>query len=226
MATKLNVVHLGQEAFLLSAQGEVVRTMVARIWKDGCYSFLNGSGNFHPHWFTFEEAVSAADDYLQRRSAKLREELRTLARRRKVLATESYMQSVASSPQRVVDMRDIGNRFHTKSLKKVRVPEAYYNPGTVVYVAITPGTEHYQEVYRPHPYFVLETKVTGVCFTPDGKAHYTLSTPFEVTEFFPSLVEATSKLRALSGMEMENGAHLVTAKEEESELAKIEDIPF
>ena len=225
MATKLNVVHLGQEVFLLSAQGEVIRTMVALIWKDG-YSFLNGSGSFNAHWFSFNEALSAADDHLQRRSARLRKELRSLAHRRKALVTGEYRESVASTPQRVVDPRDIENRFRTKKLKKVCVPEAYYSPGKIVYVAITPASRHHQDVYRPYPYFVLETKVTSVCFTPDGKAHYTFSTPFGVIEFFPSLEGAATKLRILSGLEMENDVPFVSAEKEESELAEIDDIPF
>ncbi|MEK7086268.1 MAG: hypothetical protein AAB951_00595, partial [Patescibacteria group bacterium] len=50
------IVRIGQKAFVLSHDGEVIRTMVARLEEDG-YQFLDGSSHHRPHWFAFKNAV-------------------------------------------------------------------------------------------------------------------------------------------------------------------------
>lgn len=60
------VVRIGQKAFVLSPNGEVVRTVVAKLEGEG-YQFLNGDSNHHSHWFFFKEAVAAASAGRSRR---------------------------------------------------------------------------------------------------------------------------------------------------------------
>lgn len=229
-------VHLGQEAFVLSPDGEVVRTMIAKLEEEG-YRLLNGDGNRHPHWLSFRDAVLAASDRISAQRIKLREELRALAKKRRTLKTQKYRDGVMSTPYRVVDLRHettLASRFwfelprRARKLKKIYIPETCLLPGRVVYVVITPMTRSgSEEVYRPYKHFVLETKVTSVCFSPDGSVDYTFSTPFIVQEFFLSRKEATTKIENLLELATKGSVPFVSSKQEKGEIAKLpDDIPF
>jgi len=229
------VVRIGQEAFVLSPDGEgVVCTMVAKI--DGnCYRFLNGSdGRRCPHWFSFKEAIAEASARISARQVALRKELRALARKRRTLETRDYEDDVRNAPYRVVDLRDTASLDSARlrrprNLKKVRVPKVYLAPGYVVYAIITPMThsEPGWEVYRPHKHFVLETEVRSVCFSPDGRAHYAFSTHFIVEEFSLSREEAEVRLQSFSEPGTKESVPFVSSEQEKKVLADLDaDIPF
>lgn len=234
--TARRVVRLGQEAFVLSHDGEVVRTMVAKFEGNG-YRLLNGDDGCRPHRFSFEEAVSAASDRISARQTVLRKELRMLTRKRRALETQDYRDCVMNAPYRVVDLRDTETLDfmrprRPRKLKNIQVPKTYLMPGHMAYAVITPMTRPKFEgmkVYRPHRHFVLETEVRSVCFSPDGQVHYTFATPFVVEEFFLTRDEAIEKFRTYSEW-AENGlVHCVTSeqeKEENKKLSEDDDIPF
>jgi len=226
------VVSIGQQTFVLAPDGEVARTMVARL-EEGGYQLLNGDDDRRPHWFSFKDAVAAASDRIGVRQTALRKALRALSQKRRALETKNYRDSVMNAPYRVIDLRDtmdlIFGRRRTRKLKKVHVPETYLMPGSVVYAIITPMTRSSElGLYRPHNHFVLETEVKSVCFSPDGKVHYTFSTPFVVEEFFPSRGEATTKLRSLLEPGSPHPVPFVSSKQEKEENKKLldDDIPF
>lgn len=231
MSDTIKTATLGQIAFVLSPDGAVVRTMVARIDKDN-YQFLNGDDSRRPHWFNVYDAVAAAGARIRDRQTALRKELRTLAQKRRALETQEYRIEVMSAPYRAVDLRDTMILYHARprrprKLKKVLVPKTYHRPGQVVYAIITPATRSEMETYRPHGHFVLETEVRSVCFSPDGQAHYTFSTPLLPEEFFPLREEATARLQSFSEPGTKEPVPFVSSQKEKEELEKlVEDIPF
>lgn len=236
MVSETRIVHLGQAAFVLSPDGEVVRTMVGELDEKG-YRLLNGYNERSPHWFSFQDAVAAANNRISVRQTALRKELRVLARKCRELETQNYRDCVMNaSSYRVVDLRDEttilhGRRSRPRELKTVLVPDEYQIPGSMVYTIITPRTHSKFDaaVYRPYKHFILETKVTSVCFSPDGKAHHTFSTPFVVEEFFLYRKDAIAKLESFSEPGTRESAPFVSHKQEKAELKLLElddDIPF
>lgn len=223
------VVRLGQEAFVLSPDGEVVRTMVAKLEREG-YQFLDGSSYHRPHWFSFQVAASIASERIETRETVLRKELRALARKRRMFEAQDYRDSIMNAPYRVVDLRDPLTFVvlrRTRKLKKVVIPKTYLRPGHMAYVVITPMTRSGSEAYRPYNHFVLETEVTSVCFSPGGQAHYTFSTPFIVEESFPSREAATARLESFSEPGTKEPVPFVSNEREKEEIAKLpDDIPF
>lgn len=225
-------VRLGQEVFVLSSTGEVVRTMIAEIRLGemrikSSYTLLNGGNSFQPHWFTYEEALHAAQDWIKVRAVILRQQLAVDRKKFKRLATDEAREKVMTTPYRVVNFNshDEGSR-RTRSLKKVVIPDKYPEPGTVVYVLITPKIKPLQFEYRPFPYFVLETVVTRVSFSPDGKVQLSFKTPFSVDEYFLSRKEAISALKNYPEVGKVERTHFVSSAREKAEIDKIEDIPF
>lgn len=226
------VVRIGQKAFVLSHDGEVVRTMVAGLDENG-YWFLDGSSNRRPHWFAFKDAVTATSARISVRQTALRKTLRALAHKRFVLETEDYQDGVMNEPYKVAELRDLmaysfARPCRSRKLKKIRVPETYLVPGHMVYVIITSMTRSELAAYRPYKQFILETAVKSVCFSPDGQAHYAFSTPFIVEEFFLSRTEAGTELqKSFSEPGTKDFVYFVSSKQEREELDKIpDDIPF
>jgi hypothetical protein len=226
------VIRIGQEVFVLSHDGEVIRTMVAGLDEKG-YRFLDGSSHRRPHWFTFKDAVVAASDRINARQTALRKALRTLALKRRALETQEYQDGVMREPYKVVDLQAMmtyAQSRRSRKLKKIRVPETHLALGHMVYVIITPMThsESREYAYRPHKHFVLETAVKSVCFSPDGQVHYTFSTPYVVDKFFLSRTEAGTGLqKSFSEPGTKDFVYFVSSKQEREELDKIpDDIPF
>ena len=224
---KAKTVRLGQEAFvMLTTGGKVERTMVGALEGDG-YLFLNGLHSSRTHWFDFDNALSAAEEGVKKREAALRAELKALGRWRNYLLSPKYRADVFSPPYKVADLEPFENRKRTRYLKNVKVPEGYVCPGCRVYAIITPRTQtRWENVYRPHPHFVLETEVRTVYFSPDGVAHYMFATPFEVTEFFPSKDEAIKRLSNFSESDVLKDVPCVSHEEEKQKLQELDDIPF
>lgn len=219
------VIRIGQEAFLLSPDEEVIHTMVAGL-NENSYWFLDGSSNRRQHWFTFKDAVAAISARINAQQTALRKRLRTLK-------TQDYQDSVMNEPYKVVDlqaMMTFARSRRSRKLKKIQIPEMYLVPGDVVYAIITPTTlsESREYTYRPHKHFVLETAVKSVCFSPDGQVHYTFSTPFVVDKFFLSRTEAGTELQKIfSEPGTKDFVYFVSSKQEREELDKIpDDIPF
>ena len=223
------IVRIGQKAFVLSHDGEVIRTMVARLEEDG-YQFLDGSSHHRPHWFAFKNAVAEASARIDARQTALRKSLRALAHKRRALETKTYQDGVMNEPYKVVNLRDpmtLVFMCRSRKLKKIRVPEAYLSPGHTAYVVITPMTRFNSDVYQPHKHFVLGTKVMSVCFSPDGQAHYTFSTPFVVEKFFLSRKEAVAELQSFSEPGTKDPVHFVSSRREKEEIDKMPDnLPF
>ena len=240
MQTK-DKVKLGQEVFVLSATGEVERTMIAEIRTgdkynhfEPRYTLLNGYGG--PYWFKYREALSAAEDLMSERAAALRKQLAALRNRIRHQSTDEAKQAVAAAPYKVVNLlsdypgHEHMSRRSTRKLKKISVPDTYLEPGTMVYLVVTPQVElRYgptEFFYRPSSHFVLETMVTRVCFSPDGKVHLAFATPFRVDEYFATRKEATSKLKSYSEPGIAEPINFVSYKKEREEIAKIPDVPF
>lgn len=225
--TNTNKVVLGQEFFVLSSEGEVVRTMVGELSERG-YQFLNGKYSDDPHWSDYIEAIDAAKAHLDKRRAKLRAEMQRLANKRKVLYRESYLNGVMRSPYKVLDLpgQYSGVRRRVRKLKRVIVPiETYIQPGCLMFVVITPGVGPKNDVYRPYEHFVLEVKVSSVCFSPGGKVHYNFSTSFEVKTAFETREAAETSLAGVHRIEKEQ-VPFVSYEEMRVEMEKIDDIPF
>lgn len=213
-------IKLGQEVFVLNADGDVERTMVAKIYTGGRYTFLNGKGSHNSHWLHYAEAVAVAQEKVSVSEAVLRRKLTQLRRRRAYLDSESYMETTMKSPYEVVELRDIDVRRRTRKLKGITVPKKYPKPGSLVYVVIELQTKPEEFMYRPFECFVLETKVLSVGFTPDGKLHYIFSTRFDVSQYYRSRDEAVASCPKVSGF--------VSHEEENAELKKLDakHIPF
>lgn len=220
--------HLGKVAYVVDASnGRVERTMVGAIGEN-FYRFLNGSFSGRKHWFDFNHAVSAADECLRMREARLRTQLREISRQRKWIMSKAYETSVMSASYKVLDLRNVENPNRTRYLKRVRVPETHLNPGQCVYIIVTPVTRADRDNFRPHSYFILETKVRSVSFSPDGRVHFTYATPFEVEEHFNSREEAAAILADSSVPGVPDSIPFVSHDEERYELLKMldDDIPF
>ncbi len=223
MTTKPRTVQLGQEVFFLF-QGNVIRTAVGKVHKEG-YDLLDKRCPFGRHWFTFDQALAAADKGILLRQETLRRQLKELAGMRKKLKTPLYKEKVMTAPRRVKDLRDIEDTSRTRKLKKLKVPENYLNPGQVVYLAVSPNTRTEEaDVYRPYAYFVLETEVGSVCLTPDGKLHYSLMSFFKRDEFFSSREKATAHLRDV--LNVHSDVPFVSKVEDKAENERIRGRPF
>jgi hypothetical protein len=219
-------VCLGQVAFVVNrVDGEIERTMVGAIDEHG-YHFLDGSSDSRPHWFDYDQAVVVVDERLKSREKKLLKELQALGRRRKILKSEENKGTVMRSTLKVTELRMLEKRTRSRRLRRVKVPEQHLHPGNSVYVIITPKIGSLQEeVYRPYTHFVLETKISTVCFSPDGEVHYTFTTPFDVIKYFLEKDQAIRELENLSEPVIHAGVPVVTHKEEKEKLAETENIP-
>lgn len=222
-------VVLGQEVFVLSPDGEVVRTMVAEISREH-YTMLNGYDSRDKHWTSFDGAVSAAHKRLEARRAAARKALRELAAKARELHTESYRHSVASAPYKLVDLGYDETRSRTRMRKRVLVPDSYLRPGQTVYAIITPMIKPSAgwAVYRPYSHFVLETEIQSVRLSPSGTARYTFGTPYPLDEYFLSRKEAETKLQSYSEPGTLEPVHFVSREEEKKELDELQEdnIPF
>lgn len=230
---KPKVVKLGQKVFVLSEEGNIVRTMVAGIESDGDYRLLNGGTNYDRHWFSFDEALVAASEHLEARRAKLRKALRVLAAKGRELQSESYRSGVENAWYGIVDPKyDETQEFRPRTKKAVSVPKKYLKPGQCVFAIITPVTPSrysWREVlYRPHQHFVLETSVKKVWFSPDGKVHYVFTTSFKLGEYFLFREEAEARLRSYSEPGTLEEVPFVSEAEETAGLEKLadDDVPF
>lgn len=231
MQTKRKV-NLGQEVFVLSATGEVVRTMVGEIragnefnnFEPG-YTLLNGESG--QHWFSYQDALIAAQDRVSQQIKVLKKQLVALRMKSKRLVTEEARDAVMNAPYKVVDLRDRDVRDHTRKLKRITVPDTYPKIGDVIYLVITPRVMMPKGfVYRPFEHFVLETIVRSVCFSPDGKVHIEFNTSFRSEDYFVLREDAESRLRSYLKVDVNQLLHFVSHATEVEELNKIEDIPF
>jgi hypothetical protein len=237
-------IELGQEVFVLSPQGDVVRTLVAQLRRVQCregsdwvwreeHTFLNGGGGGQPNWSSFRAAAQAAQKVLEARKTALRKQLRALAARTRYLETAAYKQSVESAPYKLVDLGDGETRIRTRMRKRIAVPDTYFKPGQVVYAIITPltpphGTQWANSLYRPHSHFVLETEVRSVTLAPDGTARYTYATPLWPEELFLIREEATKRLQSYCEPGTLEPTPFVSMAEEKEKLEELieDDIPF
>lgn len=240
MQTK-HKVKLGQEVFVLSSTGEVVRTMIGEICAGDefnhfkpRYTLLNGHSG--PHWFKYAEAVSAAKDHMAKRTAALQKRLAVLRKKVKHQSTDEARQAVMVAPYKVINLKagysghEHMSRSATRNLKRICVPDTYLEPGTRVYLIVTPQVKLRDELskfcYRPFSHFVLETVITKACFSPDGKVHLAFATPFQVNEYFATRKEAKLRLKSYSEPGTVEPVNFVSYKRELQEIAKIPDIPF
>ncbi len=175
---------LGQEVFVLSKEGQVARTMVAKIYSCDSYLFLDGTCS--KYWLSYDEAVSAAVGLVTEKEQQLRQQLTALRRRRRDLLTTEAYTPVMEKPFKVVDLSDAEHRLRTRKLKKVTVPVEYPQPGAMVYIAVTENLRTGKYEYRPHKSFILEDLISSVWFTPDGAYHVSLSNPYRINEYFPT----------------------------------------
>ena len=222
--------QLGRVVFQVSREGDINRTMVAKVYGERGWQFLNGNWNNRSHYYSFEEAVAVAEDRIKDHEARLRAELRALASKRKGLGTQSYRNSVMQARYRVADLRGAeysGKLHRPRNLKKVVVPETYLLPGRLAYTVITPRTEPKPDMHRPWSHFVLEVEVQSVCFTPDGQVHYSFSTPFAVQAFFLSRKEAEAELEKFSEPGTKDRIRFVSREDEKKWLdSQPDDVPF
>lgn len=222
-------VVLGQKVFVLSPDGEVVRTMVAEISREH-YTMLNGYTSHEAHWTSFVAAVGAAREVLERRRAALRKTLRQLAAKDRALQAADYKRAVMSAPYKVVDLGYDETRSRTRMRKHVPVPETYLAPGQLVYAIITPMIKPSAgwAVYRPYSHFVLETEIQSVRLSPSGTARYTFGTHYPLDEYFLSREEAETKLQSYSEPGTLEPVYFVSREEEKKELDELQedDIPF
>ncbi len=224
---KSQAVTLGQEVFVVTGtDGGIERTMVGAL-EGKEYILLNGqSCGLATHWFSLDLAIEAAAEQIKSREALLRAELRNLARRRKHILSIEYQAAVLDSPYKVADLRAEGRAVRSRRIRTVTVPSEYLCPGCRVYTIITPQTRvRWEEVYRPHPHFVLETEVRRVHFSPDGVVHYTFVTPFVVSEFF---LDKDAAIRTLSNYSEPGTLETVpfVSLEEEQQALLVDDLPF
>jgi hypothetical protein len=224
-------VKLGQQVFMLSSTGEVVRTMVGKIWTgygfnnfEPRYILLNGESG--QHWFSYQDALTASQDRVSQQIKVLKKQLATLRMKSKRLVTEEARDAVMNAPYKVVDLRDCDVRGNTRKLMRITVPETYPKIGDVMYLVITSQVMPKEFVYRPFKHFVLESIVRSVCFSPDGKVHIEFKTPFRPEEYFVLREDAESRLRSYLKTDTNQPLHFVSHATEVDELDKIEDIPF
>lgn len=190
-------IRLGKEVFYISSEGDIVQTMVAKIFDDGQYLFLDGTCN--KHWFTYEEAAVAAVQLALEKEKKLRQRLMTLRRKRKQLLTTTQAGAASmSGPFKVVDLSGAECRSRTRKLKRISVPAEYPQLGTMVYVAVTSNIWTGEFEYRPYPSFILEVPISSVWFTPDGAYHVRLSNSYGIDKYFPTREAAKAEHSGIS----------------------------
>lgn len=136
-------VKLGQQVFVLSPTGEVVRTMVGEIQVGDKfnnfelrYTLLNGEDG--QHWFSYQDALIASQERVSQQIEFLKKQLTALRMKSKRLTTEEAMSAVMMAPYKVVDLSGSEIRLRTRRLKRISVPSKYPKPGTKVYVVVTP----------------------------------------------------------------------------------------
>lgn len=230
---KMLKVRLGQEVFVLSDENNVVRTAICEIRTDGSYGFFNGQHSLCRHWFTYEEAVNVAKAKIAEHIKILRNVAKKLSRKSKYLDMDEVQQEVRTSPYKVVSYDGPEARRRTRKLKKIVVPKKYIKPGNMVYAVITPQLfahvrNQFFVVYRPYEYFVLETMIKSVSFSPDGVITYTYTTPFVLKEVYGSRKEAEDKLRCFIDNCSEVKIPFVSHQEEKEKLDEMmeDSIPF
>lgn len=225
MTNKSEAAYLGQEVFFI-LKGEIARTIVGSVSREG-HTFLDSRCPHENHWFSFDQAVEAAEASLKRRQETLRKQIRALDRKRKIQKTQLYQKRVMRDSRRVEDLRGIDQPLRARYLKNILVPESYLSPGQVVYLAVGPLTRTADvPLYRPYNYFVLETEVREVTFDPTGTVHYSLAAPFAWYEFFPTRKKAEDSLRTDVKLQSSEVVHFVSKVEYQTEYAKMDTAPF
>ena len=119
-------------------------------------------------------------------------------------------------------------RGRTRMLRKVTVPDVYPQPGTLVYLVITPSIWPKADTYRPRDNFVLETAITKVSFTSDGKTQLEFEAPFEVEEYFLSRASAELQLKSFSEPGTKGPIYFVSQAEMKANMENsgLKDVPF
>lgn len=189
---------LGQIVYIIDSKGKIGKTQIASLSLD-CndgntirYQFLNGESQSLPHWFVYADAVAEAKRRIDKQIADLRKQISSLRKKAKAIEADSEADTLSNLAYRVADLDTWNPSRKTKTVKRIASPKNYTEAGTRVYVVIKPETVSRDSSldYRPHDYFVLETRIEKVWFTSDGQIHYQFSTPFQVGEFFLTKDEA------------------------------------
>ncbi len=198
MASQSNERYLGEPVFGVTYEGRVRRTAISKLSiprhakKKGndiaaimkrmldrdAYSLLDGDG-LTATFFSLDAAIAKAEKILKARlmSSDITKAQEESARKYlKSLGTKAGRAAILS--QSLVDRVEIPLLNKDRRLgKSERFPTEYFRPGERVYGIVTPDAHHsVSPGWRPHPYFVLVTKVETVCYSPrwPGKVYYRL----------------------------------------------------
>ncbi|MGH7175438.1 MAG: hypothetical protein ACREGR_03725 [Minisyncoccia bacterium] len=208
--------YLGEPAFIIRDNGEILRTAVSEIdcirvrhlepesanKRKGAeyrYQLLNGSSN--RHFFDFEGALEVSEKALKevvRNKNATKAESKAAEKYLGRLRTEKLRQEILSQP--LIEGAMLGGFISARTLgKNETFPTNYFRPGQTVFALITPST-HYRTTtpWRPRPYFVLKTQVDKVSYGPrwPGKVYYNLGTEYSIqgNHLYATESEAREKL--------------------------------
>lgn len=169
--------RIGDEVFCVDRAGVIMRTAVKEVGLEGRYSLLHETGS--QHFLGIDEALGGSeailkellksDDITKRQEADIAERLRNLR-------TEETRTAILSQEL------EMGSQLHgivpKRGLDPATVfPSEYLEPGTDVFGIVTPDTHNTMSpAWRPHPYFILATRVLSVSFSPvrPGGLYYRL----------------------------------------------------
>lgn len=144
------------------------------------YSVLDRSLEFSSFFFSLGEAITKAKAILRKRLESpdiTKAQEKSIRKYLATLDTKAGRDAILAQP--LVRKSEVSYLVKDRILKGGgRFPTEYFRPGERVYGIITPSTHHcVNPEWRPHPYFVLVTRVEEVSYSPSwpGKVYYKLA---------------------------------------------------
>ena len=171
---------LGQEVFVVTKDGAIIRTFISAVGKDGAYRIAYRTG-----WFgsieasncfvTFEDAVPHAQAALQRLEQELKDKLADLKKQQQALVDGTRKNLVQTEP---VQLHRLEDASKIDMLESIPEPEDYPDLGTFVFGIVTPDVRPRGNslVHRWEDSYVQEFVVIGLDLTRTGKVIWRLAT--------------------------------------------------
>lgn len=209
--------RLGHIVFLVRDDGLVARSVVNSVGLEGRFSILEHS--YRPAHSMFADARGIALALLKKKEAKAEDVLKSIRAQIELVNSSDYEEAVMKEPYVKSSTTFIGDQ---KIDAEFPAPATYLEPGTTVYAVITPKTHNMMHPhYRPHPYFVLESKVKDAVLAPNGKIFYHLQSYYAPQDIYPDVDSAKKKLVEVfstqtGGTLFKQEVKLVTYQEEKS----------
>ncbi len=155
--------RLGDIVYILTNEGVLIRNAVGQVSTDGSYALLNE--DTRKHFFDLEEALCAAEVLIRYRLTHdtLTDTIRSELSGRLALLRDPACVSLLATQPIQVRQPIFAPTFLSKepALPEPAFPTEYFEPGTPVWMIITPSSNvMFSGYWRPKPYFLLSTVVS------------------------------------------------------------------